>query len=190
MDAQKPLVLVVEDSAVTRRLFTESLEHAGYRVVPCETASAAFAQLEAHREVQVVLLDLNLPDQSGMVVLRELRQMRPDAICLIVTGYQSTESMVEATELGVDEYLIKPIRPEDLPLVVMRAMLRRRLELQRYGQQQPAMLADDLSHLRHAAASHASRMAELSRQIAELQQQLAQLVRQQRGGRGAAEAGP
>ena len=186
--AQTPIVvMVIEDSATTRQLFTESLERAGYRVVQCGTGSAAFEQLKSGVAVQVVLLDLNLPDQSGLVVLRQLRSLRPDIVTLIVTGYQSQESAIEATELGVDEYLIKPVRPEDLPLMIMRAMLRRRLEAQRH--QQLSAVLDDVARIREAAAAHELRMAELAREIDVLRRRMAESSRQQPPARqGAAEA--
>ncbi len=130
MDAQKPLVLVAEDSAVTQRLFTESLERAGYRVVSCETASAAFAQLEGHREVPEVLLDLNLPDQNGMVVLRELIeplkeicQRHPDAMRIALSGHAKVDTMLDAVSVGtVYRFVMKPWANEELKQVISQAL--------------------------------------------------------------------
>lgn len=119
-------VLVIDDDESIRLGCTESLELEGYAV---QSAKNGRAGLELVREVafDVILVDLKMPEIGGMEVLRRLRQEAPDTQVIMITGYATIESAVEAIREGAYEYLTKPFSADMLNAVVKRAIERRRL---------------------------------------------------------------
>jgi len=99
-------------------------------------------RLAAETRPAVVILDLQLPDVGGLDVLQKLHADRPDLPVLMLTGHADVKSAVKAMQLGALQYLTKPVDPEELQLIVRRAMERSR------------MLAE-LSHLRRRAGPEA-----------------------------------
>ena len=90
-------VLVVDDEEVIRDVLGTLLTREGYEVTSAATAGEAISLFEADPH-DVVLLDLMLPDRSGLDVLREIRQRDADAVVVIVTAYSSIEGAIEADE--------------------------------------------------------------------------------------------
>ena len=93
--------------------------------------------------IGVVILDIQLPDQSGLEVFRQLRDTRPDLRVIILSAHTDQETVLEALRLGAFDYLAKPIHEEELALAVRRALetfgiasgwsrLRRRIGLRRW----------------------------------------------------------
>ena len=116
-------VLVVEDDAETRELLTEVCRDEGIEVCAAATGRDAL-RLSLERRLDVVLLDLQLPDMSGLDVCRELRRRDPRAIITIVTGRTNELDVVLSLELGADDYILKPFRIREL-VARVRAHLRR-----------------------------------------------------------------
>jgi two-component system, OmpR family, phosphate regulon response regulator PhoB len=116
-------VLIVEDDDLARALANETLSRDGYRVL--EAANVADAKdLLARESVELIVLDLGLPDQSGLELLTDLRRTDDTAV-IIVTGRGELEDRVVGLRLGADDYLVKPIAPSELNARV-EAVLRRR----------------------------------------------------------------
>ncbi|HEV8325424.1 MAG TPA: response regulator [Myxococcota bacterium] len=116
--AGEPLdVLVVEDDPDVRALLVRALSAEGYRVKQAASAAEACAAL-AQAEPDVALLDKNLPDGSGVEVLRWLREHGLNTEAILVTGYASLESAMEAVRLGAFDYVEKPF--ESLKAVANR----------------------------------------------------------------------
>jgi two-component system KDP operon response regulator KdpE len=117
-----PRVLVVDDEAQLRRALTRSLEGHGYSVREADDGSAALLAFEAFKP-DVVLLDLMLPDMSGVDVCRELRRKHTTPIIVLsVLGEEKTK--VDALDAGADDYLSKPFGMDEL-LARIRVALRR-----------------------------------------------------------------
>jgi len=117
----------VDDEEAIRRLFVTFLAAEGYEVDSAFDVAGA-TDLLGKRPYDLVIVDKNLPDGSGLDVLRLCRERRPDVELLILTGYPSMESAVEALRCGAYDYLIKPVLDLDLVLEkVRRAIERRRL---------------------------------------------------------------
>ncbi|HEV2636369.1 MAG TPA: response regulator transcription factor [Actinocrinis sp.] len=112
-------VLVVEDDEGIARSLCRGLARAGYRVSSVGTGAAALAA----EPVDVVLLDLGLPDVDGMDVCRLLRE-RTDAALIVVTARGEEGDRVAALDEGADDYLVKPFGLAEL-LARIRAVLRR-----------------------------------------------------------------
>jgi two-component system, OmpR family, KDP operon response regulator KdpE len=114
-------VLIVDDEPPIRRFLRTSLAAVGHRVVTAEDGAGALAAL-AGEKPDVVILDLGLPDKSGIEVIREIRKRSP--VPIIVLSVRNDErSKVEALDLGADDYLTKPFGMAELT-ARLRAALR------------------------------------------------------------------
>lgn len=112
-------MLVVEDDPGIAGQLVRGLDRAGYAVTAVTTGTAALAAAP----VDVVLLDLGLPDIDGLQVCRRLREGSPVAV-LVVTARGEQSDRVQALDLGADDYLVKPFGFAEL-LARIRAVLRR-----------------------------------------------------------------
>jgi len=117
------LILVAEDEPRISSFLHRGLTAEGYECVVAEDAESALAAVEAN-PVDLVLLDLLLPDRSGLDVLRALRARDPRLPVLILTALEGVDSKVSGLDLGADDYLTKPFAFEEL-LARIRALLRR-----------------------------------------------------------------
>ena len=117
-----PTVLVVEDESKLRDLLRSFLEREHLTVLTAASGADALA-LASHTEPDLVVLDLGLPDVSGLELVRELRR-GSDVLVLILTAMSSEEDRIRGLELGADDYVTKPFSPRELILRVL-AMLRR-----------------------------------------------------------------
>ena len=118
-------VLVVDDEPSLLDAITYSLEHEGYQAIPAATGEQALKRFDEHRP-DLVILDVMLPDCSGVEVCRAMR-LQGDVPILFLTARDQLEDKVEAFENGADDYLAKPFRYKELVLRV-RALLRRVLK--------------------------------------------------------------
>jgi DNA-binding response OmpR family regulator len=116
-------VIVVEDEDLTRRAIAAALREAGFNVVEAADAFACRAALQQH-SADAVVLDLGLPGINGMALAAELRT-RADMGLIVVSRRAEHESRIEALELGVDDYMVKPIHFGELT-ARLRSVLRRR----------------------------------------------------------------
>jgi two-component system KDP operon response regulator KdpE len=115
-------VLAVDDEPQIQRLLTIALEADGYRVTTASTGQEGLAQA-AQRHHDVILLDLGLPDISGLVVLKQLREWTQTPV-IILTVQEGEAEKIEALDGGADDYVTKPFNTGEL-LARMRAALRR-----------------------------------------------------------------
>jgi CheY-like chemotaxis protein len=124
-------VLVVDDEAVVLTVLREALRRGGYRVTTAASAEEAI-DLMHKRRFDLVLTDKNLPGASGLDVLRAARTLTPAPAIVLITGYTSYDSAVEALDIGAHDYIEKPIRDvEDLRFRIRRALSRRDEQLAR-----------------------------------------------------------
>ena len=119
-------ILVVEDDESLRRVTQAQIERAGYHASAAVDVAQALEIL--HRQPQdLVISDLNLPDQSGMELLKKIRTDYPETAVVIVTAFGTIETAVEAIKCGAYDYLTKPVHPDELRALVSRALERRSL---------------------------------------------------------------
>jgi CheY-like chemotaxis protein len=124
-------VLVVDDEAVVLTVLREALRRGGYRVTTAASAEEAI-DLMQRRRFDLVLTDKNLPGASGLDVLRAARALSPAPAIVLITGYSSYDSAVEALDIGAHDYIEKPIHDvEDLRFRIRRALSRRDEQLAR-----------------------------------------------------------
>ena len=121
-------VLVVDDEKHLCDLFTDILERDGYRVVTANSGAQGIEILSnATSEFGLVFVDMRLPDTAGIEVLKEIKRRQPQVPVVMVTGFATKESAVEAMRLGAYDYLAKPFNIDDVSLVARRALERNRL---------------------------------------------------------------
>jgi len=121
----EPQILLVDDEAIALTNLTHVLQREGYAVTACRDGEAALAALK-RSEFDLVLTDLKMPGIDGMEVLREVRASYPDVPVIMITGYATLDSAVEAMKAGAYHYIAKPFR-----LAEAREVVRSALELRR-----------------------------------------------------------
>jgi DNA-binding NtrC family response regulator len=118
--ATKP-ILIVDDEPIVRESIRDWLKDAGYKVATAETGEEALALVEK-QDFSVIIMDVRLPGKTGVTVLKEVKALKPGIKSIIITAYPSAEMVAEAKKLGVVDYLIKPIAPDDLERLVRETL--------------------------------------------------------------------
>ncbi|MGH7723595.1 MAG: response regulator [Candidatus Dormibacteria bacterium] len=113
MEGRQPVVLVVDDDALTRKAVRLTCESEGYAVTEVGNGSDAVAVFESIRP-DMVLLDLMMPDLSGFEVCREIRRAGHRVPVLILSARSDEIDVVLGLEIGADDYIQKPFRPREL----------------------------------------------------------------------------
>jgi len=115
------LILIIDDEPVIRDVLSQLLTSEGYEV---EAAASGEEGLQAYalRPPDLVLLDLLMPGQDGIEVLKTLKRANPQALVIIITAYASVESAIEAMKMGAYDYVQKPFKHEELLLTIRRAL--------------------------------------------------------------------
>lgn len=130
-------ILVVDDSEATVEVLERNLRSRGFPVLSAPSVSEALKVLERHR-IDLVVTDLRLPGESGLTLVRHVRENLPETEVMLVTGYGSIPGAVEAVKTGAQEYLVKPFTDQELFAAVERSLVRlRRRRLARSGSGEP-----------------------------------------------------
>ena len=136
-----PEILIIEDDPQIRRFLRATLSAEQYRFHEALTAAEGMAQAQA-RQPDLILLDLGLPDQDGLEVIRSLRQTSQTPI-IVLSARGQEKDKIEALDLGADDFVSKPFAVGEL-LARMRAALRRAATI-RDGSDGTAFRAGDLT---------------------------------------------
>lgn len=126
-------ILIVDDEPIVRESIRDWLVDAGYRVETAETGEQALQMLQ-NTAFGVMILDVRLPGRTGISVLKEVREKKPDLKTIIITAYPSSDLTAEALRLGALDYLIKPVVPDDLERLVRDAVRKYEFGSQGGGQ--------------------------------------------------------
>jgi DNA-binding NtrC family response regulator len=119
-------ILVVDDDENLRWVTQTQLEDAGYNVITVANGEAALAAVEKERP-SLVLTDLKMPGISGIELLERIRAQEPEMPVILMTAFGTIQSAVHAVKAGAYDYLTKPIDPEELLIVIGRALERQKL---------------------------------------------------------------
>jgi len=114
-------ILVVDDEPVVNESCRRVLSARGYQVDTVESAREGLSRASA-QDFDLVITDLRMPDLDGMELARSIRRERPNTAIVIITGYGSVPSAIEAVRLGVADYLEKPFTPKQLTDAVSKAL--------------------------------------------------------------------
>ncbi len=112
-------LLIVDDERSIREACREVALSLGFIAHVADSAEHAYRLLQSH-SIDAVLLDLRLPGASGLEVLRQIKAQRPEALVIVVTGYGTVQSAVQAMKHGAYEYVTKPFSIDELKLLLDR----------------------------------------------------------------------
>ena len=113
-------ILVIDDEESIRRLLKIALTHKGHEVVTAEDGEKG---IEAFKETKpsIVFTDLKMPGMDGLEVLKQIRQIEPDARVIVITGHGDMTSAIKALQLEASDFINKPITDEALEIAIKRA---------------------------------------------------------------------
>lgn len=119
--APRPTILVVDDDEIFCSVLTRALERRGFAVSPANSVSQA-RQLIGRERPEYAVVDLRIGNESGLQLVRELAALAPPAKAVVLTGYGSIATAVEAIKLGALHYLTKPVEVEEIIAALQGAL--------------------------------------------------------------------
>jgi DNA-binding NtrC family response regulator len=123
----KARILIVDDETVVRDSLGKWFEEEGYAVETAASAREALLKLPRERW-DLALLDIKMPGMDGLELQRKIREVDPEILVVIMTGYASVETAVEALKDGAYDYITKPFDPDDLAHVIRKALEHRQIK--------------------------------------------------------------
>ncbi len=123
-------VLIVDDEKNILLTLSQSLETLQLDTDTASNGEEALAKLK-EKNFRLILLDFRMPGIDGMDVLRQVRQIRPDILVIMISAYGTVELAVEAMKLGAVDFIQKPFSPEEIRALVSRVLDREKLDEQR-----------------------------------------------------------
>lgn len=122
-------ILVIDDEQIMRDGSSHILSKDGWQVLSAENGEQGLNLIQGQSgQIDVILLDLMMPGMSGMEVLDHIRAIDPNLLVIVITGYATVESAVEAMKKGAYDFISKPFTPDQLRIVVRRALEKRALQ--------------------------------------------------------------
>ncbi len=119
-------ILVIDDDSFMRDACHQTLSKNGHSTSLAKSGREGLGLLEKS-SFDLVLLDLNMPREDGLFILAEIKDVDPDAIVVMISGFGSIETAVQAIKLGAFDFIAKPFTPEELMELINRALRNRRL---------------------------------------------------------------
>lgn len=127
--AVAPNILVIDDDEPIRDSCQQTLSKDGCLVKTAGEGNEGLRRMK-EESFDVILLDLKMPGLSGVEVLERIKENNPETIVIIITGYPSVESAVQTMKMGAYDYLSKPFTPDELRIVLRRALEKKNLVLE------------------------------------------------------------
>jgi response regulator RpfG family c-di-GMP phosphodiesterase len=122
----RPRVLVVDDEKFIRDIIADFLGMEGYIVRTAEDGTSAVTELERAR-YDMVISDLKMPKMGGLDLLKEVARVHPETLTVIMTGFGTVETAIDAMKRGAYDYILKPFKVEEIVHIVQRGLEKRRL---------------------------------------------------------------
>lgn len=110
----KKLILIVEDDPTSSLLYSNFLELKGFEVLTVTDGKEAIDAAIEHPDIQIILMDIRLPEMDGVSTMKEIKKMRKDIPIIAQTAYAMVEDKTRLMKAGFDGYLSKPVRPDAL----------------------------------------------------------------------------
>lgn len=124
-------LLIIDDDEAMRDSCRQALSRDGNRVEVAEDGLKGLDMLKK-KSFDLIILDLKMPGLSGMDVLKEIKRDDPESTVVVITGYATVESAVEAMKRGAYDFIPKPFTPDSLRMIVNRALEKRKLALENF----------------------------------------------------------
>jgi CheY-like chemotaxis protein len=156
-------VLIVDDEPMIRRALADALRGWDYEPVEAETGSATLAALGVERPA-AVLLDINMPDTSGLDLLSEIKRRSPREAVIMITAEALYENAVAALRGGADDFISKPINLEELRFALDQALKLKRQDREPEASSRPHILiiSDSAERIPHLQAGFDSQEVEIA----------------------------
>src|SRR6187431_1125432 len=122
----RPRVLVVDDEKFIRDIIADFLGMEGYIVRTAEDGVSATNELERAR-YDMIISDLKMPKMGGLELLKEVAKTHPDTLTVIMTGFGTVETAIDAMKRGAYDYILKPFKVEEIVHIVQRGLEKKRL---------------------------------------------------------------
>ncbi|MCD6269380.1 MAG: sigma-54-dependent Fis family transcriptional regulator, partial [Deltaproteobacteria bacterium] len=123
-------VLVVDDEDVIRRGICRVMEGRGYQAEAAESGYGAVEKLQK-TPFSIVITDLKMPGMDGIEVLKAIKILQPEVPVIIITGYSTVDTAVEAMKNGAFDYIAKPFTPDQMIEMVEKALEQKTVQMQR-----------------------------------------------------------
>src|SRR5690349_24960298 len=124
--AENARILVVDDEKFIRDIIADFLAMEGYVVRTAADGAAAADELRRAR-FDLVISDLKMPRMGGLELLREVSEVHPDTMTIIMTGFGTVETAIDAMKRGAYDYILKPFKVEEVIHIVQRGLEKQRL---------------------------------------------------------------
>jgi len=118
-------ILIVDDQPAVLEVMKEILDSEGYQTVA--TSSGEEALQLANQAFDLLLADIVMPQMGGLELIRAFREVSPDTVPMLITGFASVETAREAVDQGVYDYIVKPVDRDKLCNAVAKALERKKL---------------------------------------------------------------
>ena len=132
--------MVVDDELFVRELLLEFLSSEGYEVSLADSGEKAVKLMQSE-PADVVLVDLKMPGIDGIETLRQIKKTAPNTLSIVMTGYPTIDSSIEALRCGAYDYVVKPFKLNDLKSSIERALEEYKLK------DQTTRLKERIAHL-------------------------------------------
>lgn len=169
----KKSVLVIEDDISYGEMLKDALSHLGYDTHVSFSATGGLDIIRQNR-VNIVLSDVNMPGMNGIELAQRVMSMYLDIPVVLITGINDLSQVREALALGVSDYIVKPVKVEELPVVIERNLERKRLESERLQENKAETLLKALKALMKAldakdpyTSGHSQRVVRLAMRMAD-----------------------
>lgn len=117
-------ILVVDDEGLMRELIYEMLKDKAKSIIPAQNGPEAIEVFKQIPRIDVIITDMNMPGMNGLQLLEKIRQIDPIIPVIVMTGYSEIFGVEESLKSGVEEYIKKPFKREELEIIVDRAIWR------------------------------------------------------------------
>ncbi len=169
----KTHVLVIEDDVAYGEMIREALTHYGYDVTLAFSATSGL-DIVKQQSVDIVISDINMPGMTGIDLAKRLIHMYLDIPIVLITGFHDLSLVKKALHMGVSDYLIKPLKIDEIPVVIERNLERKRLESSRIRENRANILFKTIKALLRAldakdpyTSGHSQRVVKLANQMAD-----------------------
>ena len=115
-------ILVVDDEPENRRIYSEILSDLGYRVIDEPDGASALSDIRRGEKIDLVITDYKMPGMNGLELVATLRNILPSIPVLMLTAYTSIENFIQSLNLGVFEYINKPVGTSEFIRIVRMAL--------------------------------------------------------------------
>ncbi len=133
-----PRVLVVDDEKVIREILADFLSMEGFTVRTAEDGSAALVEL-SRQHYDLVLSDLKMPNMGGLELLAAISKHAPNVVTVIMTGFGTVETAIDAMKRGAYDYILKPFKVEEVVHTIRRGLEKRKLHRREPSAQRGAL---------------------------------------------------